>query len=144
MTKILEMTVPGEPVGKARPRVTMRGTYMPKKYKDYLKKVSTLTRFMMKGDQPVNVPVKVTIDTYKSRPKTRPATCPKQEWVEGRVRCPTKPDADNALGSIMDGLEQGGAYTMDSRVHEALVRTWWCAVGERPRVDVLVEIYRWG
>jgi Holliday junction resolvase RusA-like endonuclease len=141
VTTVFQITVPGDPVGKARPRVTMRGTFMPKKYKAYIKKVSTVTQYAMRGRQAIDRPIKLTVDTYKSRPKSRPSTCSKELWVPERVPCPTKPDADNALGSIMDGLEQGGAYTMDSRVHCALIRTWWCALGESPRVDVLMEVY---
>ena len=109
---------------------------MPKKYVAYLKAVSTLTQYAMRGRPPVDGPVTLVVDAYKSRPKTRPTTCTKARWVEDAVPCPTKPDADNALGSIMDGLEKGGAYTMDSRVVDAQVRTFWCALGGKPRVEV--------
>tara|TARA_R110000751_G_scaffold74682_1_gene150800 strand:+ start:4934 stop:5386 length:453 start_codon:yes stop_codon:yes gene_type:complete len=131
--------IPGAPVGKARPRVTKFGTFMPKPYVAYLKMVALLTQVAMAGRPPIDRPCSLSIVALKARPATRPATCPKDLWHDGNVLCPVKPDADNILGSIMDGLEKGGAYTMDSRVCRVAATTYWCAVGVSPRVDVYLE-----
>ena len=133
------LVVQGEPMGKARPRVTRRGTFMPKAYVKYLDKIATLTRVAMAGRPPISRPCKLHVVSMKSRPASRPASCPKEAWVENHVPCSVKPDADNILGSVMDGLEKGGAYTMDSRVCQASISTYWCAKGDSPRVEIYLE-----
>tara|TARA_R110000824_G_scaffold222761_2_gene410521 strand:- start:61 stop:483 length:423 start_codon:yes stop_codon:yes gene_type:complete len=137
---VLKMTVPGAVVGKARPRVTKHGTYMPKKYVAYLKAVATMTQWAMKGRTPFDRPVVLVVDIYNPRPKRKPKTCPEELWSNNAVPCPTKPDADNGLGSIMDGMEKGGAFTMDSRVHDAHVRTWWCCETGSPRAEIQMSV----
>jgi len=105
MTMHLEFTVPGPPVPKARPRVTVtgRGTFTPKKTKDYQELVAM-----------------AAMVAYKK--STEPFPWPLDAGY--RVDCvfyfkgiPTK-DLDNLAKSIFDALE-GVLYTNDRQIMEA-------------------------
>tara|TARA_R100000008_G_scaffold72266_1_gene50382 strand:- start:3863 stop:4285 length:423 start_codon:yes stop_codon:yes gene_type:complete len=131
--------IPGAVVGKARPRVTMHGTFMPKKYKKYVQMVAQVTKLAMRGAPPLDEPIYLEVDIYKQRPKSRPQGYPKELWTDIANPCHTKPDIDNAVGAIMDGMEAGGAFTTDSRVWNLKVRTWYAPKGSSPYAKVVMQ-----
>lgn len=90
-------TIPGRPIGKRRPRVTLRGrraiVYTPKESREYEERVAWEAKAA--GVTILQGPVSVRIVAY----------------IAGRRRA----DADNLAKSILDGLN-GVAYEDDSQV----------------------------
>lgn len=103
MTFKLTYEIPGEPQGKARPRVTRFGTYTPKKTIDYeaearfraRREYEAQVRQVAKNlDEMLNGPVKITITAIfgvpKSYSKKRREAC-----LSGKEYPMKKPDVDN-------------------------------------------------
>jgi Holliday junction resolvase RusA-like endonuclease len=82
--------------GKARPRVTVKGTYMPS---EYLRARDVLRQSF--GSVTLRLPVAIKVTTTRRIPAS---------WSKARraaalwTPCLTKPDADNLLGWVMDAL----------------------------------------
>jgi Holliday junction resolvase RusA-like endonuclease len=122
----MKFTIPGEPTGKGRPRVTKRGTYTPEKTKNY----ETLVKLCYKGpchDGPLEMKVKAFYKIPKSASKK------KKELMESDQLLPTKtPDCDNVLKIIADGLN-GTAYDDDKQIVKATIEKYY---SYNPRVEV--------
>ena len=112
--KHLRVTVPGQPVPAARPRVTRNGTYTPKRYKSYLLLVEESWVQAGSPTVPDDEPLRVVVTCFMARPKSHLS-------ASGRVKdsfpvAPvSRPDLDNLAKGLMDGLN-GKAYSDDSRV----------------------------
>lgn len=132
-----KFTVPGEPVGKGRPRVVRRGaftqTYTPEKtasYENLVKLEFQRQGGRMLGDGPVSMRISAVYGIPKSASKR------KREYMAGGIIRPTrKPDCDNVAKLIADALN-GLAYRDDSQVVAMTVEKWF---GEDPRVDVEIR-----
>jgi Holliday junction resolvase RusA-like endonuclease len=88
--------IPLAPFGKARPRVTRNGTYMPH---DYERAKGQLA--MLFGPVEVEGAVKLTVFAYHAMPRSWSQK--KRREMDGRLRV-GKPDADNCIGACMDAL----------------------------------------
>lgn len=132
----IQFTVPGEPVGKARPRVKRNGyTYTPKKSKDYenlVKQCCIISCPERKAgySENIGVVIKAYFGIAKSDSKSK-----KARKASGALRPTKKPDSDNITKAILDALN-GVAYLDDSHVVELKVEKWF---SEEPRVEVKVE-----
>lgn len=105
MSKV-EFTAPIRPFGKARPRVTRRGTFMPKRYQERIGKL----QFMAPPLDHLRPPLAVDVIAWRRIPKSG----------ENRNRfsgepCQTKPDADNIAGAVMDALFDDDSAIVDVR-----------------------------
>lgn len=110
-------TIPGEPTGKARPRVVKGHAYTPAKTKAYEDKVRWC--FKQAHGKLIDGPVFIAITAYFKIPKN--ATKAQREEMETGVRLPLKPsDADNIAKIVMDSLI-GQAYKDDAQVVGLLV-----------------------
>lgn len=110
-------TVPGDVLGKPRPRVNRNGrVWTPKKFKKYEDLIADMYRET--GCGRFSGPVSVKVDTYRSLPKSRP-----QKVAQEPDRY--KPDADNILKIVLDALN-GVAYEDDNQVVV-------CSVCKHPR-----------
>ena len=105
--------IPGDPVGKERPRHTRNGhTYTPEKTKAYEAKVAAC--FLKAHGKRIDGPVFVAITAYMPIPKR--ATKADRAAMEAGTRLPMKrPDADNIAKIVMDALN-GLAYHDDAQV----------------------------
>ena len=132
-------TVPGEPQGKARPRVTKYGTYTPQKTKDYQKQVAQafLTTVSDAEKQRLwDIPIALNIVARFGIPKSTAKTMRKA--IYDKQVLPTKmPDADNIAKIIMDGLN-GVAYADDKQVCELIVKKEYVVEGMQPHVVVFI------
>lgn len=130
--KTITLELPGEPKGKQRPRVTMRGgfatAYTPKEtvnYETYVKTcyIQQNRHEMLEGS------IKAEIKAYFSIPKS---TSKKKHklMADGEIKNTKKPDCDNIAKIILDSLN-GIAYHDDSQICELSVEKLY---GEQPRV----------
>lgn len=116
--QIINIIIPGEPVGKGRPRfVRIKGfvsTYTDKKTKDY----ETLVKVLYKkqygnfsfGEKPLTVIIKCYFAIPKATNKTNRA-----KMIVNEIKHTKRPDADNLAKSILDALN-GLAYDDDSQI----------------------------
>lgn len=137
MGKAITFTVPGEPVGKARPRfVRATGrTYTPEKTVNYESLVRLCYRQQVSTEPfPAGIPLYMTVEVYQQIPKS--VSKRKREAMIGRKILPTKkPDCSNILKSIEDALN-GVAYADDSQIVQVRVVKYF---GEFPRAIVVIR-----
>ena len=82
--------------GKARPRVTVRGTYMPKAYTEARQALR-----MLFGTVSIHMPCAMKLTVGRRMPAS---WSKKQHAAAVWTFCPVKPDADNIEGWVMDAL----------------------------------------
>jgi Holliday junction resolvase RusA-like endonuclease len=123
--------VPGEPVGKARPRVTKWGAYTPEKTVLYENLIKTCY-----NGKVYEGAVGINVRAFYSIPKS--ASKKARLEMESFERFPTKkPDCDNVLKIIGDALN-GVAYKDDSQIVKASIEKYY---SDEPRVEIeLMEI----
>ena len=127
------LTIPGEPVTKARPRVTQGGfTYTPAKTKNYETFVRELF-FAQYGQVMMDGAIRAEIVAYfpipKSTTKKLQALMATEQYPHTKSR-----DADNVAKSVLDALN-GIAYKDDSQIADLDVKKRY---SERPRVTLIL------
>lgn len=104
---MITFTIPGNPVGKGRPRVARRGgiarLYTPEKTASYESLVAMAGHEAMAGRPVIEGAVSVAMDIRVPVPaswsqKKRAAA------LAGQIRPTTKPDIDNVEKAVFDGL----------------------------------------
>ena len=144
--QLLACSIPGDPVGKGRPRVALRGNrpvaYTPKKTESWETGAAELLRSAWAGRAPLDRPVAVVVRAIASRPqaeipKPRPlAARPELAW---RLARPTKPDADNVLKAALDALVRAGVLRDDVLAVDVRAVSLWVALTEGPSVEIEVS-----
>jgi Holliday junction resolvase RusA-like endonuclease len=112
---MIRFTIPGAPVGKGRARSTKSGHhYTPEKTRQYEKLVREIA-FMRKPSYAVITgPVRLSLVFYLPIP----ASWSKKDRLqaqEGKVHHTGKPDLDNLIKSVSDGLN-GVVYVDDCQI----------------------------
>lgn len=131
----ISITVPGEPVGKARPKFSNDHAYTPQKTRDYEETVALLYKSAAKGFKFArHVPVDVRIRAYYGVPESD-SNRQRSRKLSGSVRPCKKPDADNVAKIVLDALNKL-AYFDDAQVVEFQIRKFY---SDRPRVEVIVQ-----
>ena len=131
-----KFTIPGEPKGKARPRVTGSGhAYTPKETVEY----ENLVRLEFQrqcGSMrfPDNAQLDMRITAYYTVPKST-STKKHIAMLEHKIRPTKKPDMDNVCKAIADSLN-GIAYRDDTQIVDCQIRKFY---GEWPRVIVTIQ-----
>ena len=122
MDEGIVFTVPGQPVGKGRPKTAVRGgkfahMYTPEKTVNYEGLVSMAGKEAMCGQIPMTGPLLVTLEIVLQVPaswsKKKQAAA-----LEGIVLPTKKPDLDNVIKAIFDGLN-GVCYMDDVQIVES-------------------------
>ena len=133
----IKFTVWGEPVAQGRPRAsTVNGyvrMYDPKKsreFKQYVRLVASQHRPQELLTGPLKMKVKVFRPTLKSFSKKK-----KKQAEEGLLRPTTKPDVDNYIKSVFDGLNKV-IWKDDSQVVDLQVSKFY---SENPRIEVEIK-----
>jgi Holliday junction resolvase RusA-like endonuclease len=131
--------VPGEPVGKARPRFTRQGhAYTPKKTSDYEREVRNSFRIAYPAHEPMAGPVSMEVYAFFGVPKSWPMK-KREAALRSESLLPTgRPDASNVLKAVEDALN-GLAYLDDSQIVDASVQKRYAS---RPRVEVSLVMGR--
>ena len=113
--------VPGEPVGKGRPRFCRVGkgvrTYTPPKTAEYEARVRAAFEAAHGGFRlPEGVPLRLSVMAVFSVPKST-SKRRAREMIDGKVPHTKKPDADNVLKAVADALA-GVAFADDAAIVE--------------------------
>lgn len=135
--KTLHFTIPGDPVGKGRPRAFRVGTgirmHTPAKTANYESKVALFAQSALRGERmDPYAPYRVTIQAKFAMPKSWSQK--KRAAMDG-IACIKKPDSDNLAKSVCDGLN-GVIWKDDSQVFDIRIVKRWADVG---RMEVFVE-----
>lgn len=113
----MEITVPGEPVGKGRPRMTRTGhTYTPQKTREYENKIRQCYHDQAHGEK-LDGPLRVHITAYMMIPKSARRDEQKR-MQQGKTRPTKKPDLDNIIKTL-DALN-GLAFEDDKQIVEVV------------------------
>ena len=129
---MLNLTIPGECVPKARPRLGRYGTYTPEKTKVYERYVKvTIQKAKLK---PVDGPLKVELTIYRKIPKSF-SKVKRNKAISGELLPTTKPDIDNYVKSVLDA-SNGMLYHDDNQIVELIARKLYA---EEPRVEIRIE-----
>lgn len=131
----IKITVPGDPVAKGRPRFTRTGrSYTPRKTENYENLIRLAYDLQNQDRDPAEGPITISVTAYFQIPtswsKKKQAAAAKQE-----VPKISKPDLDNCLKSVFDGLNKV-AWKDDSQIDEIHA---WKKYSERPRIEIEIE-----
>ena len=127
---VVMFTVPGQPIGKGRPRIGKVGQharmFTPAKTASYEGLVAHAAQVAMAGRPLLEVPVTVAMRIECQVPASWSAK--KQRMaLAGEIRPGTKPDADNVIKAIFDGLN-AVLWRDDALVCELHMRKLYAAV----------------
>lgn len=132
---MIKLVIPGEPMGKGRPRLGKYSTHTPVKtvnYENLVKEIFIINKLKSIPERPQ---LKAVITSYYSIPES--ASKKKKELMRhGDIRPTKKPDCDNVAKIILDSLNKV-AYADDSQVVELTINKWY---SEEPRVEVEIEV----
>lgn len=132
----IHFIIPGEPVGKARPRVVRTGNftraYTPKKTADYEATVRGSFLETSKGDKfEEGVALYAKVSAYFGIPKSTTKKR-REKMLAGEIEPTKKPDIDNILKAIFDAC-QPDLLKDDSYIVDVVARKHY---SDRPRVEV--------
>lgn len=115
---MISFTIPGNPVGKGRPRVAMRGGfaqhYTPEKTASYESLVKMAGHQGMGGTPMLLEAVAVVLDICVQIPASW-SQRKRERAISGDIQPTTKPDIDNVEKAVFDGLN-GIAWKDDVQV----------------------------
>lgn len=137
MVTTWSFTVPGVPVAKGRPRVTIRGgrprAYTPEKTEKYenLVRLAFIEKYgeTVPASGPISIVIRAYFPVPKSFSKKKTALA-----LRGIIHKTTKPDLDNIQKAIQDGLN-GVAFADDSQIFRYEASKDFSDV---PRVDIKI------
>ena len=128
---MIKLTIPGEPMGKARPRMTKTGfIYTPKKTVNYETLIRELFIIKYPDFQPIEGPVEMSLTAWLKMPKTSKKKIEAME--SGEIRPTKKPDMSNILKSVEDALNNL-AYNDDKQIVELILKKHF---SNRPRIEL--------
>mgnify|MGYP001618310254 CR=1 FL=1 len=132
-TPLISLTLLGNPVAKARPRVTRTRqgkslTYTPDKTVRATQAWQALWMASKPLQKPLTGPLALSLTFYMSRPKTAP---------KKRLYPMTKPDLKNMLALVEDALE-GLAYFNDSQIISLNLVKHYAVYPDVPRTELIL------
>lgn len=133
-----KIVIPGKPVGKQRPKATIRGhhagVYTPKETKAYERYVVAMFLQAYPCARPLEGEIKGKIKAFYPIPQST-SKKRKTAMLDGSIRPMVKPDLDNVEKIIYDALN-GIAYTDDSHITEMTISKYY---SDKPRVEIMIE-----
>lgn len=146
--KYLCFEIPGEPCAKGRPRIAVVAgharAYTPAKTANYEGVVATFAlkaKAESKWDEDAAAsPIRVMVTAMFSRPKRLLERFKKTNALrhacEGRMPHASRPDLDNVVKAVLDGLNRCGIWRDDSQVVSIEASKWYAATNEDAHVWV--------
>ena len=134
----LRFTIPGEPQGKGRARIGKVGgfsrLFTPAKTLAYEGLVAQMAQQAMAGAPLMEGPVSLSLELLHTIPRSAPKR-QRADMLSGRMRPTKKPDADNVVKAIFDGIN-GVVWNDDVQVCGLnMTKRYACT----PGVEVLVS-----
>lgn len=133
---ILACTIPGQPVGKGRPRVTTRGgiarAYTPPKTAHWEGVAVTIMRAGSHQPRIEDGALRLVVRAIGERPRR----LLRAKDPEGRVYRTAKPDGDNVLKAVADALVNAGVIRDDVLIVEWQCTCLYAAKNEAPSVEI--------
>ena len=127
MTGAVTITIGGEPVAKARARVTRRGfVYTPAATRKYEAHGRLAAQVAMNGRPPINVPVRADITIDLPVPASWSGKR-REAALIGDIRPTIRPDVDNFVKSGLDAIN-GIVVTDDSLVVDLAVTKKYASI----------------
>lgn len=144
--EILEVVIPGQPVGKGRPVFAKRGKFVsartPDKTLAWEHGAEMRIRDVWRGAAPLDQACSLRVEAVCRRPQALvPKVGPRIRTVQprsGRLPCLAKPDIDNVIKIAMDALVLAHVLTDDTRVVEVSGRKVYAAIGEQEHVRIVL------
>ena len=136
--KLIKFVVDGEPKGKGRPRFRRFGnfiqTYTDAKTKSLETNIrNTYLKYGFDSNLEENIPVDIDIKFYMPIPKSLSEKKKKELIDQPHTR---KPDVDNMLKSVYDGLNKA-AFADDSQIYKSSNEKLYSLY---PRTEVILKI----
>lgn len=137
--KEIEFVVYGRPKGKGRPRFTMDGhAYTPQTTRMYEKEIRQAFR-EAGGTSFGTVPIAVEVTAYYPIPKSARKS-DKEAMAAGLVVPMVKPDIDNVLKAVLDGIQgDDGAFHDDVQVVSVRAEKRYDRIGSPGAVVVRIR-----
>ena len=132
MLSRVDISIPGKPRAKGRPRAGQHGFYTPKETEAEEAYVRQLGSKAMQGRAPMVGPVRITLDAVFDMPMSWPARVREMRTLPHI----SKPDLDNIEKLILDALNEV-VFADDAQVCEVRKTKRY---GEGERVDVIIEL----
>ena len=131
-----EFTIPGNPVGKGRPRFTRTGfAYTDKKTASF----ENLVRLAFTDKYPDATPTEKAISLKILSQFSVPQSWPKKRRLAALANMifkKSKPDLDNLIKSVSDGLNTV-AWKDDSQIYELYARK---SYSDTPQTQVVIQV----
>jgi|TARA_R110002020_G_scaffold472269_1_gene700104 Holliday junction resolvase RusA-like endonuclease len=125
--------VPGDPIGKGRPRGTSIGgkvrLYTPKKTSDWERSAAMIMTSVWRK-APVDEPVEVEIAAFSHRPKR----LLRRKDPDHVIWKGSKPDADNICKCALDALVMAGVLRDDSLAVKVTIQDFYAERDRGPRL----------
>ncbi len=133
---MFEFEIPGEIVGKARPRMNTRTgkAYTPTKTKTYEYLIRQWFLYNYPDFEMTLSSVKITIIAYFNIPKSM-SNKKREKMLNNEIRPMKKPDIDNITKIVLDALNKF-VYKDDTQVIELEVKKYYA---DLPKVYVKIE-----
>ena len=133
----VRLRIPGQPVGKARPRMGRgRRVYTPAKTAAYEQLVAA--EWQAAGSRRLpDGPFALLAEFAFARPAAHYRTKARLLRPDAPA-VPTRPDTDNLIKGVLDGA-QGLAFTDDGWCCEIHATKRWCANGEGPHAAIVLR-----
>lgn len=130
MSLFIEFVVPGEPQGKGRPRIGKVGAhasmFTPAKTVAYEGLVAHAAQHKMAGSPLLETPCRIELDVLCSIPASWSQRKQRQA-LDGMLRPAKKPDADNVLKAVCDGMN-GVVWKDDVQAVDVVLRKVYALV----------------
>ena len=133
----LSATIPGEPVGKGRPRVCKTHVFTPAKTRDWAAYAVGIILAEAEHNQgpPIDSPCRVVIRAIASRPKNKRG----KQWPDTLMHRTSRPDGDNVEKAVLDALVTAGVLADDRYV----CRCSWASLYAETTGAARVEVSVW-
>ncbi len=127
-----EFTIPGEPVGKGRPRFGNGRTYTPAKTANFENLVRVAFSNAYPDAVPAESPISLIVRAYFPIPKSFSKKKRLLAACDDLAKT-SRPDIDNIVKAVCDGLNEV-AWKDDAQIYELEA---WKGYGEAPRTEIV-------
>lgn len=128
---MIKIIIPGEPVAKARPRLSNGHTYTPAKTKHYEALIKKC--WQDQSNEHLTGPLSLHLTAYFSIPKSK-SRAERKKMAIGEKRPTQRPYLDNIIKTI-DALN-GLAFDDDSQIVEVVAEKYY---SQEPRVEITIN-----